>query len=56
MSTFGRVYRVTTFGESHSAGGERVIKMLFVNICHALKGVGCTIEGFPSGLNISIVI
>lgn len=44
MSLFGRVYRTFTFGESHAKGIFSLYK----------KGVGCVIDGFPSGFKVNL--
>jgi chorismate synthase len=43
MSLFGRVYKTLTFGESHAKGN-----------LHNKKGVGCIIDGFPSGFKVDL--
>ena len=41
MSAFGKFFKVTTFGESHATGSEKLI-----------LAVGAIIEGFPSNFKL----
>jgi hypothetical protein len=51
MSAFGRILRVTTFGESHSPGKSNLYcrdHLFFFFLTNILTEVGCIIEGFPA--------
>lgn len=51
MSSFGRLFRVTTFGESHSKGCNKVKAPKISKF--GLVGVGCIVEGVPSKFKVT---